>query len=693
MIRPFVFWCHKVLPLVYDDSLSYYEVLCKVVKTLNEALEELQDTQTAVESLRAELERFEEYVEHYFDNLDVQEEINNKLDTMAESGELDEILGEWLNRTTLKETVDSDIYGQLLFSDIYGSDYAYYPQGHVIFRHNNDKVYAMVGRVNSNADPTRCIMEISELRYDNDGRLNSVDNYTMNVAGLGHCNCMTYCTADKLVYIACGGGDNGIAKIVGFDPLTFTIEKTYDYTDDVNLQSCTNICWDESNGVFYVIERGNIFVYDENFTLLRQNATNLGVEFRGNVTGQSSFTDGRFIYTIVQVGNPADVNVLIMHNCNNLSFYKMTNLMIKGEVEGGCFFDGMYLVNRSANRNSLVYRIYPFADNHVGNYTYRNGTRTALIARAEQSTSNDLYCDSDYFGFRVDGDSETYPYNSVYNMLDNAFYNMDSMRIDFHVAGIQPHMFNIKKFTTMRIDGYTGYGEAGSLPGIYIRNGLDLIINGIKVHSSNGLNDSYVSIMDVNNFYMAGVTIEGGDGAEYLLRYPASNGEFTNCKFLATYTGNAIEGTTGGNVVCGTGNQFIENSTTGAFDIYVNRNTVLPRGTNFDVRFYERNTAYDVVTISNPSDFDISKIRRSGIYRIIGSDATFINAPEAVTDNFGFQCTNIGGANIGDESTHHLLIYDVLTNAGVYYKVVMRDTSLTWYDITGTVVETFTVTP
>ena len=27
----FRFWCQKVLPLVYDDSLSYYEILCKVV--------------------------------------------------------------------------------------------------------------------------------------------------------------------------------------------------------------------------------------------------------------------------------------------------------------------------------------------------------------------------------------------------------------------------------------------------------------------------------------------------------------------------------------------------------------------------------------------------------------------------------------------------------------------------------------
>lgn len=32
-------WCHKILPLVYDDSLSYYEVLCKTCAKLNEAIE------------------------------------------------------------------------------------------------------------------------------------------------------------------------------------------------------------------------------------------------------------------------------------------------------------------------------------------------------------------------------------------------------------------------------------------------------------------------------------------------------------------------------------------------------------------------------------------------------------------------------------------------------------------------------
>ena len=40
-LRPFRFWCQKVLPLVYDDSLSYYEVLCKLVDYLNKTMEDV----------------------------------------------------------------------------------------------------------------------------------------------------------------------------------------------------------------------------------------------------------------------------------------------------------------------------------------------------------------------------------------------------------------------------------------------------------------------------------------------------------------------------------------------------------------------------------------------------------------------------------------------------------------------------
>lgn len=38
--------CYKILPLVYDQSLSYYETLCKVVSKLNEVIDYVNTTVT-----------------------------------------------------------------------------------------------------------------------------------------------------------------------------------------------------------------------------------------------------------------------------------------------------------------------------------------------------------------------------------------------------------------------------------------------------------------------------------------------------------------------------------------------------------------------------------------------------------------------------------------------------------------------
>ena len=48
---PIRFHCYKVIPLVYDESLSYYEQLCKILKSLNESITAINDLNTAVGDL------------------------------------------------------------------------------------------------------------------------------------------------------------------------------------------------------------------------------------------------------------------------------------------------------------------------------------------------------------------------------------------------------------------------------------------------------------------------------------------------------------------------------------------------------------------------------------------------------------------------------------------------------------------
>lgn len=62
-ISHFRFWCQKVLPLVYDNSLSYYEVLCKLADGFNKLLDletqnaaDIDSLQAAIAVLREEMD-------------------------------------------------------------------------------------------------------------------------------------------------------------------------------------------------------------------------------------------------------------------------------------------------------------------------------------------------------------------------------------------------------------------------------------------------------------------------------------------------------------------------------------------------------------------------------------------------------------------------------------------------------------
>ena len=59
------FWCFKVLPLVYDESLSYYEVLCKVVDKLNEVIEQYEQLPEYLEEIRAAIAKIQEWIDNF----------------------------------------------------------------------------------------------------------------------------------------------------------------------------------------------------------------------------------------------------------------------------------------------------------------------------------------------------------------------------------------------------------------------------------------------------------------------------------------------------------------------------------------------------------------------------------------------------------------------------------------------------
>ena len=88
------------LPTSFVASMSYYEALawlCNYLQT--EVIPTVNNNSEVSRELQAKFVELQSYVENYFENLDVQEEINNKLDQMAEAGTLEEIIIDYLSGT------------------------------------------------------------------------------------------------------------------------------------------------------------------------------------------------------------------------------------------------------------------------------------------------------------------------------------------------------------------------------------------------------------------------------------------------------------------------------------------------------------------------------------------------------------------------------------------------------------------
>ena len=104
-----------VLPTSYKMSMTYEEQvvwLCNYLET--QVIPAVNQNGEAVEELQQLYELLRTYVNDYFDNLDVQEEINNKLDNMALSGELTDLIKRYVDPIyeAYEEEINSEINSQ-----------------------------------------------------------------------------------------------------------------------------------------------------------------------------------------------------------------------------------------------------------------------------------------------------------------------------------------------------------------------------------------------------------------------------------------------------------------------------------------------------------------------------------------------------------------------------------------------------
>ena len=96
MITPLPYWnFNPVLPTVFDDSLSYLEMVSKLYKKLEEVIAEVnaidqEAIQQALDDMRAEIAKFETQIQKQYNALDekyqkLYEELNNSILELADT--------------------------------------------------------------------------------------------------------------------------------------------------------------------------------------------------------------------------------------------------------------------------------------------------------------------------------------------------------------------------------------------------------------------------------------------------------------------------------------------------------------------------------------------------------------------------------------------------------------------------------
>lgn len=95
-LTPFKLFVLENFPFIEADfdALTEWQLFCKIGKEINKIIDSQNNVGTEMETISNQFITLQNYVNNYFDNLDVQDEVNNKLNEMAQDGSLSKIINQ-----------------------------------------------------------------------------------------------------------------------------------------------------------------------------------------------------------------------------------------------------------------------------------------------------------------------------------------------------------------------------------------------------------------------------------------------------------------------------------------------------------------------------------------------------------------------------------------------------------------------
>lgn len=327
------------LPTSYLMSLTYEEQLLWFYNFLNEKIIPTINTSSkAVQELQELFVLLQKYVNDYFDNLDVQEEINNKLDQMVEDGTFAELIKEYLRNSDSNVITMNRKYRFLFESGKYldnldeNDTYYGFIQGGTYTENGRFVVACMASDENHE---TNNMVKLRE--FNADGTLSRELELELN-----HANSMAYNSKDKLLYVVSGSKfvngestpDNTLF-VINYN--NFSLVGSYLYAEQIS-----GVGYDNIKDKLYVGYVGN-YIYELNEEYEIINTITLETPEEVASAGKQSFTVNNDIIYACYIRPDMIISYYLdgkLDRIYSVPKYGNGGTMYVGEIEDLSFYNG-----------------------------------------------------------------------------------------------------------------------------------------------------------------------------------------------------------------------------------------------------------------------------------------------------------------------------------------------------------------
>ena len=474
------------------DALTNYGLLCKVVAYLNKVIDSQNEVQGVTEEIVTAFNNLYDYVKNYFDNLDVQEEINNKLDQMAEDGTLLSLLQYNEYTPFTAKNIHDLVYAD---SDTFqGGDHGA-AQGSVVV--GNSVIVALRNYL-YNDDYVRLV------EYDYITNTVVREKYLQ----LEHANAMTYDSTNGLIYVAAcnkvNADNTGVEpsnRIFVLDYLTLTIQSSFIPADIPEGGRIRSVTYDNDHQKLYAGDVTSIYEIDI-ATQAVINTIELASDGVDTTITNQTFTYlnnkfyGLFItYIAVWDMNGVLLKVLPFTDINEGKFGEPESITFKNNGDFIFVTAKRYNPRQSVRVTSL----------YKGNI-YKGIDNVLVTEVAGADTSNiTIYVDADYTGEEL-GTSDK-PFKDIAKAV--AFAKSWNKGTDIKVASGTYNYVYLNQVRNVVIDAT----ESG-----VVINGLELRSSDLTILHGSRITVNYLYVTQESNLIASDITINQLQGSGYSLR-------------------------------------------------------------------------------------------------------------------------------------------------------------------------------